>query len=98
MLYLQSCSERTEMLGNLIFTTPEYINYQDEHNELYGMLRGILPEEHGRALLRLDDTSSEMEALVMDMAYEQGYKDGINFILSIMSENAGAPPAASPMR
>jgi len=94
MLYLQSCNERAEMLGNLIFTTPEYQKYQDEHNELYGMLRGILPEEHGRALLKLDDTSSEMETLVMDMAYEQGYKDGINFILSIMRENAGVAPTA----
>lgn len=90
MLYLQSCNERDEMLGDLIFTTPEYQKHQEKHHELYGMLKEILSEEYKRTLLEFDDTTSDMETIALNGAYEQGYKDGINFILSIMKENKGA--------
>jgi hypothetical protein len=69
-----------------------YRKFDKKAEKVYGKIKTALPEDLRGYLLYLDDLYNGKQAATANLAYQEGFMQGAQFILNILSNNANLSP------
>jgi len=71
--------------ANFSEISTSYRKTANEINELIGLLKPLLSAEDQKILRNLDDEHSNRLTIALEIAYQQGFAEGLKFLLYLLT-------------